>query len=481
MTAISVLRDRRLWAIVVFAVLLRVAVACWPVLHHADELWQYLEPAHHLVVGPWVQTWEARAGIRSWLLPMLFAGPMAIGHAVAPTTMLDIVLPRLLCVAVSIGAVLGAAGLGFRLSRLHGLVAAFVAAIWYELVYFGPRTMSEPIATACFLAAAWLLLGERSARRTMVGGLLLGLCFVVRFQYAPAIWVLAIAAARLRWRDWMHLAAGGAVALALSAAADGVMGTMPFAWVIDNITLNLVANRSADFGVSPSHGYLSIIAGLWGWATIPILALAILGARRYPALMIAALVNLGVHSLIPHKEYRFILLTTAILVVLAALGSADLLQRYRSARRPALQATGLALGWLILSAACGGLGSSAKEWGQNAKLITAWRIAGAVQHVCGVGLYRVREPLAASYTLYRRETPIYQFGDGETADALRSRAFNVAIAPWDRGGDLAGYRLLGCGDTKRRNYCVYVRPGACTPIAGDSAHDVNRVLQRLDI
>ena len=474
-------RDRRFWAIVALALVLRVAVACWPVIHHADELWQYLEPTHHLVVGPWVQTWEARDGIRSWLLPMLFAGPMAIGHLVAPMTMLDVLLPRLLCVAVSLGAVFGAAGLGFRLSRLHGLVAAFVAAIWYELVYFGPRTMSEPIATACFLAASWLLLSERSRRRTMIGGLLLGLCFVVRFQYAPAIWVLAIAAARLRWRDWIHLAAGGVVALALSAAADAGMGTMPFAWMIDNITLNLVANRSADFGVSPSHGYLSIIAGLWGWATIPILALAILGAGRYPALMVAALVNLAMHSAIPHKEYRFILLTTAILAVLAALGSVDVLRRYRSARKPALQTIGLAMGWLILSGACGALGSSAKTWGQNAKLIAAWRIAGATPNVCGVGIYRVREPLAASYTLYRRETPIYQFGDGETQAAQSSRAFNVAIAPWDRGGELAGYKLLGCGDTKRRNYCVYLRPGVCAPTAGDSAHDVNRVLQRLDI
>ena len=470
-------RDRRLWAIVALALVLRVAVACWPVIHHADELWQYLEPTHHLVVGPWVQTWEARAGIRSWLLPMFFAGPMAIGHAVAPMTMLDVLLPRLLCVVVSLGAVLGAAGLGFRLSRLHGLVAAFVAAIWYELVYFGPRTLSEPIATACFLAAAWLLLGERSSRRTMIGGLLLGLCFVVRFQYAPAIWVLAIAAARLRWRDWMHLATGGVVALALSAAADGLMGTTPFAWVIGNITHNLVANRSADFGVSPSHGYLSIIAGLWGWATIPILALAILGARRYPVLMVAALVNLAVHSAIPHKEYRFILLTTAILVVLAALGTADILRRYRNPRAPLL----LAGGWLVLSIACGALGSSAAEWGQNGKLIAAWRMAGAVPQVCGVGIYRVSDALVASYTLYRRDTPIYQYTDSEAGAAHTSRAFNVAIAPWTHGGELSGYRMVGCGDSKRRNFCVYVRPGNCAVKPDDAAFEINHVLERRDI
>jgi hypothetical protein len=470
-------RDRSLWAIVAAALVLRVAVALWPVIHHADELWQYLEPAHHLSVGPWVQTWEARVGARSWLLPMLFAGPMWIGHALAPMSMLDIILPRLVCVILSLGAVLGAAGLGFRVSRLHGLITVFVTAIWYELVYFGPRTLSEPIATAFFLAAAWLLLGERTRQRTMIGGLLLGLCVVVRFQYAPAVLVLAIGAAGLKWRDWAYLAAGGAVALLASAAADLAAGATPFAWIVRNVTLNLVANRSARFGVSPAYGYLTIIVALWGWAVIPILACAILGARRYPVLMVAALVNLAVHSAIPHKEYRFILLTTAILVVLAALGTADILRRYRNPRAPLL----LAGGWFVLSIACGALGSSAAQWGQNAKLIAAWRTAGAAPRVCGVGIYRVSEALVASYTLYRRDTPIYQYDDSEARAAHASRAFNVAIAPWNRGDELSGYRLIGCGDSKRRNFCAYARPGNCAVKPGDAAFEINHVLARRDI
>ena len=477
MTGLLPIRDRGLWIILAFALLLRVAVACWPVIHHADELWQYLEPAHHLSVGPWVQTWEARAGARSWLLPILFAGPMWIGHALAPTTMLDVLLPRLLCVILSLGAVLAAAGLGFRLSRTHGLIAAFLTAIWYELVYFAPRTLSEPIATALFLASAWLLLGDRTRRRTMIGGLLLGLCVVVRFQYAPAALVLAIGAAGPRWRDWVDLAAGGLVALFASAASDLAAGATPFEWIIRNVTLNLVANRSAGFGTSPAYGYVTVLAGLWGLAAIPILALAAIGARRYPVLLVAALINFAVHSAIPHKEYRFILLTTTILVVLAALGSADLLRRFRGSRALAV----LAGGWFLLSGACGGLGSSAAEWGQNGKLIAAWRIAGTVPDVCGVGIYRVTEPLVASYTLYRRDTPIYQFADIDAQAAHASRAFNVAIAPWSRGADLGGYRLLGCGDSKRRNFCVYQRPGPCVAKPADTAFEINHFLERRDI
>ncbi|MDB5703261.1 MAG: hypothetical protein JWN66_377 [Sphingomonas bacterium] len=471
-------RDRALWAILAVAVLLRVAVACWPALHHADELWQYLEPARHLTGRPWIETWEARGGARSWLLPMLFAGPMAIGHAIAPASMLDLLLPRLLCVVISLGAALGAARLGYGVSRLHGLIAAFVTCIWYELVYFGPRTMSEPIATACFLAAAGLLLTGRDTRRTMIGGLLLGLCCVVRFQYVPAALVLAVATARLDWRIWAQLAAGGAAALAASAIADLLAGATPFLWIVRNVTLNIVDNRSAAFGVSPPWWYLTAIWGLWGWATIPIVAAAIIGARRYPALLIAALVNLALHALVPHKEYRFILLTTSLLVTLAAIGSVDLLRLHFSGRRPALA---LSAAWFLLSAACGALGSSTREWGNNPRLIAAWRIAGQAPAACGIGIYRPTHPLVASYALFGLDTPIYQFDDPEMIDAQRSRAFNLILTPWAHQGELSGYRLIGCGDHRKRDFCVFQRDGGCAANGDTAPFEINRVLERKGI
>ncbi len=470
-------RDRVLWSILLLALVLRVAVACWPVIHHADELWQYLEPTRHVLGKPWVETWEARAGARSWLLPVLFAGPMTIGHALAPASFLDMILPRLVCVALSLGAVLGAARLGFHVSRLHGLIAAFATCVWYELVYFGPRTLSEPIATACFLAAAGLLLTERDARRTVIAGALLGLCCVVRFQYGPAALALALAAARLDWRSWTGLAAGGAIALAAGAAADVVMGATPFLWIIRNLTLNIVDNRSADFGVSPPWWYLKAIFELWGWATIPIVGTALVGARRYPALFIAALVNLAVHSFVPHKEYRFILLTTSLLVTLGAIGSVDLAQRYVARARPALA---LGATWLLLSAACGALGSSAHGWGNSGRLIAGWRIAGRVPELCGVGVYRPNHPLVASYTAFGRDVPIYQI-DTPGLDPERASAFNVIITPDEHRAEVRDYLLVGCGDRRVRDFCVLQRPGNCAPTSAAAPLEINRVLRRKEI
>jgi hypothetical protein len=457
---------------------LRIAVAAWPAIHHSDELWQYLEPARHVLGEPWIQTWEARAGARAWLLPVLLAGPLAIGNGLAPGTMLGIFLARLPFVLLSLGAVVAAAGLGFRLSRAHGLMAGFVAGVWFELAYFGPRTLSEAVATSLFVIAAWLLLGERRPRRLVAGGLLLGLCAAIRFQYAPAVLVLLPFVAGLRWRDWAWLATGGVVALAASALADLAMGATPFLWMVRNLHLNLVANRSATFGVSAPHGYLGLLWGLWGLAAIPIVGLAIVGARRYPALMAVAVANFLVHSAIGHKEYRFILLTTALLVILAAIGSVDVLRRVTAPRR---RLTLIAAGWFALSVGAAATGSAADEFGGNGQLIAAWHRVARAPELCGVGLYRNHDPLIASYALLGRPAPIYQYDAADAAAAQRSRAFNLAIAPAPLGDALPGFHLVNCPDERGRGMCVYARPGTCLATPVDRSREVNAMLQRLDI
>src|SRR5258708_24880378 len=96
-----------------------------------------------------------------------------------------------------------------RVSRSHAIIAAFVAAIWFEFVSFAPHTLSEPLATAVILPAALLLTHPSlSQRHLAVGGALLALAFVCRFQYAPAIAVLALGASWKRWRNLIPLGAG---------------------------------------------------------------------------------------------------------------------------------------------------------------------------------------------------------------------------------------------------------------------------------
>ena len=115
-------------AIVVVAFALRAATLARPSIHHPDEIYQYLEAAHRYLFGYGVIPWEYRVGMRSWLLPLLLSGPMALGNLLAPGGTLYLLLPRLAMVAASTTIVASAWVLGSRASRTHALFAAIVAA-----------------------------------------------------------------------------------------------------------------------------------------------------------------------------------------------------------------------------------------------------------------------------------------------------------------------------------------------------------------
>ena len=248
---------------IALAATLRIAASIPFTVGWFDEIWQYLEPAWHLVAGPWVQTWDYRAGLRSWLIPELLAVPMGLGHALSPDTTLHLLLARLALAALSLVIVGAAVSLGLRLSRLHGIVAGFVAATWFELVYFAPRALSEPIGLALLMGAIWLLCARArpGPRQFAIAGLLMGLCFVARIQYAPALLTLAIFTARRDCRGaWLPMIAGGGAALAIDAAANLAMGALPFRWMIEAARINLIEGRANAYGTMPLTGYLSLIA-----------------------------------------------------------------------------------------------------------------------------------------------------------------------------------------------------------------------------
>lgn len=429
-----------------------------------DEIWQYLEPAWHLVAGPWIQTWDYREGLRSWLIPELLSVPMGIGHALSPETTLHLLLVRLTLAALSLVIVGSAVSLGLKLSRLHGILAGFVAATWFELLFFAPRALSEPIGLALLMGAIWLLIARRTPgpRQFALAGLLMGLCFVARIQYAPALLTLAILTARKDWRGaWLPMIAGGCGALAIDALADLAMGAMPFRWMIEAVRINILEGRAQAYGTLPLTGYFSLIAWHWYLALVPILLLAWIGAKRYPALLWIALVHLGFHSLIGHKEFRFVLASTALLVILAAIGSAELLRRVPRER--------LVLATIAALTVWGGAsvvlarGNFAPNWTMETDLAEALEKAGRPGKTCGLALYRPRDTVAGSYALYRRATPIYRLTGPEQA-ARHAGAFDVVLAPQDHLAELpAAYVLESCavpGITDAPG-CVLRRAGSC--------------------
>ena len=491
------------WAFV--AVLaLAAGLRAWVALNtgpvHPDEIFQYLEQAHRIVFGNGIVTWESRYGMRSALLPLLLSVPMRIGDGIAPGSDLYLILPRLSMAAFSLVAVVAAYGLGARLSRFHGFVAMAVAAVWPDIAYFGGHVLTEPASTALVLAGAALLLPEEASRRhLLLAGLLLGLAGILRFHYLPAIAVLVLLSCGTDWRGrWLPLIGGGLVAAAIGACVDLAMGQAPFGWIVANFVQNVVVNRSADFGVQPPLVYLTWLGIMWSFAlaAIPLLILPVL--KPYRALIAAAVFNLLLHGLIGHKEYRFIFLTVAILVVVAAIGSAKLVRRLQpklSPRGAMLAAIAVVPLWFGASAALASAGKLATPWraffaGSEAALALRDQPG-----LCGVGIVSLNVWDTGGYTYLRRPLPIYASAPpfGKIAQpplAQITPAFNGIIVPETAVGRLpAGYRLVGCSSAHtgidpqalRRpvRVCAFLRPGGCDAAAG-AGQDIQSVMKRHD-
>ena len=449
-------------------------------LHHPDELWQYLEPAHKLVFGEWVRAWEFRAGIRTWLIPILISPAMWLGDILSPSGLLHVYLARALMALLSLTVVWSSWQFGERISRTHAFVAAFVAATWVELVHFGAKTMSESLAVTLVFPAAVLLSDKRVGRRGLIlAGILLGLAFAVRFQLAPALGVLVLGSLWKRWRALGWVVAGSLLGLAVDGLADLMAGAVPFRWIVENFRINLIEGKSAQYGQAPFYAYPIMMLRWWSAPAGAILIFAGFGARRFPVLLLVAVVNIVAHSFIPHKEYRFILLSSALIVFLAAIGTAETLQLARSQSRKWTAA--ICATWLAASAYVAVIPPMRAAWRDNGGILKALRIASTTPQICGLATYQLKEPLlAVAYTFYHRDTPMFAFKGNQAALAFQSHRdrFNSVITDPEHISELGpDYHLVGCSTpTWQGPLCVSRRRGACSSSPAPE-FEVNHLLE----
>lgn len=464
-------------AAIATGLIVRLALLKWPSAYHADEMFQYLEQAHRLVFGYGATPWEYRLGIRNWLFPTLISGPMRLGAWLAPVGDAYLLFPKLCLVLVSMLSVWAAWTLGRRVSARHGWAAALVAALWPEFAIFAGQALTDSVAVPLILVAAALLEDPGAQKRLWkpaLVGALLALAALLRVQYAPAEAVLVAVIlwrqARLRAAWW--IAGGGVIVLAAYAAFEVQAGRIPFAWIGATLHQNLTVGRSLRYGEEIAPWYLGSVFATWTLWTIPLVILSWIGARRYPALMAMAIANVLVHSAIGHKEYRFIMLSTMTLVVLAAIGSVDWARARPGGRRVSL----LAAFWITAALASLLSPVQIKLWTKATPGIQAYRYVRKQADLCGLGHYEARWSRGGGYAYLHRPIPIYLpdlYADPEAELASHQGAFNYLIAlPAPKHPLPAGYRREACfgagGLFPKRDLCVYRRPGPCR--AAGAAH-----------
>ena len=474
--------------LLIAAVLRLLAYSVWDI-HHADEFTQYLEQGHRLADGYGLIPWEARYGIRNALLPQLLAGPMALGRAFDASGLLGIHFARATFLLLCSAGLWGAWRIGAAQSQRHGLLALFVAAIWYDAVLFNVLLLSESAATAIITCGTALLLTAGQARRRLwLAGFLLVLGVLVRLQYAPFVAVLVLASARLNWRVWLHLGLGGGMALLLGTVSDLADGRTPFLWILNNFTMNIESGRAARFGVTGPLDYVRLLLLQFGPLGPAIMAAAVLSGPRYRPVVAAVLVNIAFHSLIGHKEYRFIWLSTFMILVLAAIASVNLVDWLKARRSPG-QVAGLptllllCLGWLIASALGEQFSGGARTFKGGGVIPQVLHSVAGHPEVCGVAVpeqwrnHTVTAFLGRDIPLYVAPNAVLE-GQQALPPALASGANALLAERPPRGAE--AYRVIECRSKGTLKACLFIRPGPCDKAAGQ-AYDYQTLLRHYDL
>jgi len=491
--------QRTLACILGVAMILRVcALLVFPGLHHPDEVFQILEQAHRLAFGYGITPWEFQDGIRSMVIPIALSKIWAVTEPIVGGPQGFIILARLLVAALSLTTVVAIYRMGLRTSPTHGLLAGVVAATWFEIVYFSFRYATEAIAFN-FLVIALCLASvptrDLTARRLMLIGFCAALACMLRIHLGAgvAVLVFSVCGRQIRQR-WLPLIVGALPPLLLFGAVDWATWGVPFGSFIETIKVNLIAEKASDFGTKPVGFILGQVYSRWSAALPFLIGLIAWRARDSKLWLAVALAILVSHSLIPHKEYRFFFPALGCLVLIAAMATADLVQRGRAlglkhARLLAPLAVTL---WVAVSATLAFGQGYIREWYRSGELMKIeWWLAEQPD-LCGVLMYDYHWTQTGGYTYLHRNVPLYELGlDAEKA-RRDTAGYNYVMLNRSSIPDFsADFSTAYCvGNGKIDDACVIRRAGACTAVpdvkpmaehlrAGDPAYEKSLAEPRL--
>jgi hypothetical protein len=469
--AAGLARHRALIAVLLLAATARIAVifAC-PSIYHPDEIFQFVEQAHRLAFGYGIIPWEFSEGMRSLLLPYLFGRLFTVVALLGGGPAAYVLAARVVLAVFSLVTVVVVYRAALRQSRTHALLASLVAATWFEIVYFSSRPLTEAIATNFLVMGLALASRPREAyslRLCALIGFILAGCALVRIQLAPgvaliALWVMGTDVKR----RLPGLLLGSLVPLAAFGIADKIAWGSYFHSYTTYITVNGLQGKAGLFGVAPIYWFGKNLVQTWSGAFPLLCVLLALAWRKFKLWVLVAALIIAVHSLIPHKEYRFVYPAYACLIIAAALGSAQIVEmiRERYGTMRGEQATGIAvLLWMATSCSLAVAPIFIHNWSSGSQLAQSFFWLYRAPQACGIELLDHSWDETGGYAYLHRNIPIY---DGLTDPRVTNlpAAYNYVVLDREDARRLpAEYAVQRCfGSSQGTDICVAARPGACT-------------------
>lgn len=349
-----------------------VNALCVNTFFNPDEYWQAVEVAHRIAFGYGHLTWEWTERIRGFTHPLVFAAVYAllrVTHLDYPILVVCHSLSFFLlpCFSLSFTHMPQTRGTQVLAPRMVQAVFAAVAdtylyrlvcrydtrvaratlcctAFCWFLFYSSVRTLSNTMEAQLSLVALYYWLGARApqppateARDRVLAAALSAAAFVVRptaaIFLAPVVvlhlvWTFRRPAGGSKGAPWtaprvarvlgVQVALPAGAVLGAATAVDSVLygraTLVPLNFFLDNI----VHSVAGFYGTHAWHWYFTAGLPTMLGPFVVLLAVGVASARARaalpPVLGALALWPVAVHSLLPHKEFRFVLTSLYLLM-----------------------------------------------------------------------------------------------------------------------------------------------------------------------
>ena len=119
----------------------------------------------------------------------------------------------------------------------------------------------------------------------------------------------------------------------MSGIVDAMTWTYPFQSLVKYFQVNLIEGRSENWGVSPWYEYFLVFGRNWMVVAVPLIYFFLRAARQNLMLSSIVVAIIVPHSLIAHKEYRFIYPAIAFILIVAGIGFIQWLNSYFAAEK----------------------------------------------------------------------------------------------------------------------------------------------------
>jgi hypothetical protein len=264
-------------------------------------------------------------------------------------------------------------------------------------------------------------------------------------------------AAEPRARVWRFVGAAAVVALLVGGLLDLLTWGWPLHSFVRYVQFNL-SGRNALFGPPlPATYYFTALWSSVGPAIIPIVVGLVAARPRWPLIVVAGYVL--AHSLVPHKELRFLMPVVPLMLAAAGIGLAQLCGRWR-------YGAGLTIGIALATAALMGVRTTRETFSSMGQSFgghslgdrSPWHAGEDINRLlwnvgvrpdsCGVMVSGSEPAWTGGYTYLHKRIPIL-WGIRKLESA------NYLIAP--RGSGAFGYEVV----RREREFWLYRRGGDC--------------------